>query len=651
MSRCTKALWLLAAGLVLLAVRAASGQAFDKYRDFPPSLVGVDHSDKLHVRTREDVLALREVLRAYLWQSSAWPDNRLPDRVELVYDKNDPGGAAGPRVRQDLPGLVLWLASPPPALPDLPGLLLRLDANDEDSVRRDADGLVEEWRDKSGNAYHFRQVTAMRRPRYESHGIGGRPTVRFDGESAYLQTPAADGLNVGNVSLFLVLQVDSLTNASNPVLLAKLPVNEAYQFHVKASNGLPGFRVRQSEEPYRTARNGVPVAAGDTEIWSGICDNGAVTFYRQGEFVDTKALWGPRISATEGSLRLGCGDNWNHAFCGGIAEVLAYERALTSEERGQVEAYLSGKYGIPLGSLNVMPYNLPPADIDKVYRLTIGMDHGMCSYAYLFEPESWRDDRRRLIVLHGGHASRWEGNLDTALSSFLGNGYAVMSFSMPLVGENLGHAHLPDSGTVTLQGHDAMPSELNTTEGIFIKYFLEPVVVGINSWDARTDDPDPDITMIGLSGGGWTTVVCAALDPRIRLSFSVAGSSPLYIRRAIGMESGDAEQSWPDLYQDEDYPRASPPPYRVNYMDLYIMGSGGAGRRQVEIRNQFDSCCHWGVAHGSFMPAVTGALEDMGAGERVVYLDSTHEGHELSAYALQEWVWPEILAFEQAGAR
>ena len=35
--------------------------------------------------------------------------------------------------------------------------------------------------------------------------------------------------------------------------------------------------------------------------------------------------------------------------------------------------------------------------------------------------------------------------------------------------------------------------------------------------------------MIGLSGGGWSTTVAAALDPRIGLSLPVAGSVHLLV--------------------------------------------------------------------------------------------------------------------------
>ena len=34
------------------------------------------------------------------------------------------------------------------------------------------------------------------------------------------------------------------------------------------------------------------------------------------------------------------------------------------------------------------------------------------------------------------------------------------------------------------------------------------------------------IVMAGLSGGGWTTTISAAIDPRITLSMPIAGSMP-----------------------------------------------------------------------------------------------------------------------------
>ena len=51
--------------------------------------------------------------------------------------------------------------------------------------------------------------------------------------------------------------------------------------------------------------------------------------------------------------------------------------------------------------------------------------------------------------------------------------------------------------------------------------------------------------MVGLSGGGWTTNLLSAIDDRIRYSFSVAGSMPIYYRLEASM--GDIEQFLPEF--------------------------------------------------------------------------------------------------------
>lgn len=53
-----------------------------------------------------------------------------------------------------------------------------------------------------------------------------------------------------------------------------------------------------------------------------------------------------------------------------------------------------------------------------------------------------------------------------------------------------------------------------------MRFFIEPVVLTINY--ALTLGYKR-IIMSGLSGGGWTTTVAAAIDPRIQLSMPGAG--------------------------------------------------------------------------------------------------------------------------------
>ena len=89
--------------------------------------------------------------------------------------------------------------------------------------------------------------------------------------------------------------------------------------------------------------------------------------------------------------------------------------------------------------------------------------------------------------------------------------------------------------------------------------------------------------MVGISGGGWTTTLIAALDDRIDNSFSVAGSYPMFLR-SDPKNFGDYEQHHLELYQ------------LANYLDLYVMASYGENRKFVQIFNKSDPCCFDGDA-------------------------------------------------------
>ena len=198
------------------------------------------------------------------------------------------------------------------------------------------------------------------------------------------------------------------------------------------------------------------------------------------------------------------------------------------------------------------------AHLRGVARLDIAMDLGNSGLAYLFTPEK---DAHRLAVLHHGHACTFDdgpgsGNPDygmqRTLNGLLAHGFTVLAVFMP-------HER-PDDCT---GGHDQMFAL--STEGSPMKFFLEPVAVCVNYALSR-DRRMRDVTMIGLSGGGWTTTLYAAVDTRVRLSIPVAGSLPLYLR--WGGSVGDFGETLESFYRIAGYP------------DLYLLGPrGGAGGR------------------------------------------------------------------------
>lgn len=146
--------------------------------------------------------------------------------------------------------------------------------------------------------------------------------------------------------------------------------------------------------------------------------------------------------------------------------------------------------------------------------------------------------------------------------------------------------------------------------------------------------------MVGLSGGGWTTNILAAIDERIKYSFSVAGSMPIYYRSDLSM--GDIEQYLPELYRDI-----------AGYPDLYVLGAYGKGRKQVQILNRNDNCCFGQKQHDpdrnyendlrTFEKSVKEKLTVLGAeGRYYLVIDETAPKHQISAFTLNEVILKEL---------
>jgi pimeloyl-ACP methyl ester carboxylesterase len=218
---------------------------------------------------------------------------------------------------------------------------------------------------------------------------------------------------------------------------------------------------------------------------------------------------------------------------------------------------------VTIGVTNTLP---GLTNLLRVDQYTASMSNGQSNTSNLYLAAS---SNGRVVILNPGHqfTCDWTAFLPVyqvqpALQALLEAGYSVFAMNMP--------------GCGIVAVHNALfASYGNAAMG----YFIEPAIQAMNYWDANKSFAD--YNFVGFSGGGWTTVVIAALDPRIQISVQIAGSMPGI--QFVGAHAAvDAEQDWAPFYTI------------AGYEDLYLMGSYEVGRKELQIlitNDSADPCC------------------------------------------------------------
>lgn len=183
----------------------------------------------------------------------------------------------------------------------------------------------------------------------------------------------------------------------------------------------------------------------------------------------------------------------------------------------------------------------------QLWRIN-GVFPELYTYAHFHTPSS-PATTPRVIVLHQGHDVMYQGALATCAEYFLARGYHVVNMAMPCWAPGNGVTGSPVS--VALQSGAPVNVESHADLGTLhatgrdvrnpIRLYLDPVIRVINRL-VDTLAFGRRVYLCGLSGGGWTTHMIAALDTRIRLSYPWAGFMP-FDMPCWGVSAGDWEQT------------------------------------------------------------------------------------------------------------
>lgn len=329
-------------------------------------------------------------------------------------------------------------------------------------------------------------------------------------------------------------------------------------------------------------------------------------------------------------------------------------------KRNQLVNYIwSG--GLPTASLPSVSANLGnavfsgaltginPALVSSVSRLDANVSNfDFHSISYLLRPSN-DAYQNRVVILHQGHSNSGtplDAGVRETANALLQQGFTVNVMQMPLFGWNTDRtANIPGQGAIDYgqlyDGHASMI--LNTgpvNGGMGFRLFLEPIIQSINYAQSLGDLID--ISMVGISGGGWSTHLAAALDPRISLSVPVAGAAPFYVRNAGDSNTfGDQEQNYVPLF-NEDIAADGSGGGVATWLEIFALGGYGAGRQQIYVTNEFDSCCFSGTFADTFDDIVSDRVDLLGAGDWDYYRDSSSNIHQIAPNTLTQIIMPAL---------
>jgi len=188
---------------------------------------------------------------------------------------------------------------------------------------------------------------------------------------------------------------------------------------------------------------------------------------------------------------------------------------------------------------------------------------------------------------HGGNPFFYSYH-NKLLKFFTNNGCDFLSMSMIGLGLNEGNFSYPSKyGKVVL---DKDMAQKHKNYAFFYdnnNSNLDPLTLFISPHYNIIKNLTPDykeVSIMGISGGGWYSVWLSALIPKIRISISYAASLPIEYRKFDGV-GGDWEQQNSQIYN------------YISYWELYklmtVDKNGKENRQGILVYNDEDECCFY----------------------------------------------------------
>ena len=253
----------------------------------------------------------------------------------------------------------------------------------EEGIISDANGVVSQWRDSSGNNHHAAQPTVTARPRLVANAFGPLPGVYFDGDD-FLTSPT--GVTNAAYTKIVVVNVQQYGHQGNFI---GGPNHAIYLNRTDTPRILQGSTVAASDTAL-TAHQHTIMATYDSSTTN-------VALYLDGVEVATAT---GASSIPSSIYQLGA-SNGNHFLIGSIREAIIYDRVLSDGELGQMQDFLVQKGQLPSAtaktSYTSWSLDSLPAGADTAVDAETAGISNLLRYALGVDPQN---SPKELIALH-----------------------------------------------------------------------------------------------------------------------------------------------------------------------------------------------------------------------------------------------------------
>jgi hypothetical protein len=254
--------------------------------------------------------------------------------------------------------------------------------------------------------------------------------------------------------------------------------------------------------------------------------------------------------------------------------------------------------------------------VNRVEKFIIQMPFNFKSIGQIIYPT--KPLNYHSIILHVGHAGKISNYKIKVINFLLSKGFVVFILHMPLLNENINnHINILNKGIIENYDNHSIFNFFDYP----LSYFITPVIAINNSYSRYFKS----MSIMGNSGGGWVATLSAAVDSRLKYSYSISGTLPIraqfeYYKTPV---LGDFEQYFPPLFKV------------IDYTDLYILSSeGNRVHSQVYIVNDPIGFSGYPYECYDFLPKM---VSEKYRGNFNIYVDSLCYYHDISDNVNQDF--------------